>query len=157
MADIKTILQWFTIFSVALAQLSYLPFLKDLVVYVWMSGVLLFAFMLVLVYIVADKEMYLYLTKATRSSLPDGAVARGNPVAVPLSFEAFVSASVTMSVVGVLAVLLCASYIIQLACDGMQACVSPMVALTLNTVKPKCWDGAEDFRGKIAPSVESEP
>ncbi|KPA82272.1 hypothetical protein ABB37_03380 [Leptomonas pyrrhocoris] len=156
MTGTATLLQWFSFFSLATLQLPYLPFFKDVAVLVCMSGALLFVVTLVLVYVVADKEMHLYLTKATRAALPQGVAVKGNQVAVPTSYEAFVSASITMSVVGTLAVLLSVSFVVQLACDGMQACVSPMVALTLNTVKPKCWDGAEDFRGKVAPSPEPD-
>lgn len=154
MPGAATLLQWFSFFSMATLQKPYLPFFKDVAVFVVMGGLLLFLLTLVLVSLVADEEMQLYLTKASRTLLPEGLSAKGNAVAVPTSYEAFVSASVTMSVVGALAVLLCVSFVLQLACDGMTTCVSPMVALTLGTVKPKCWDGAEDFRGKVAPSPE---
>lgn len=157
MTNAATLLQWFSFFSVAALQKPYLPFFGDVALFVCMSGLLLFVVTLVLVYVVADAEMHLYLTKATRALLPEGVVVKGNQVAVPASYEAFVSASVTMSVVGALAVLLCVSFVFQLACDGMQACVAPMVALTVNTVKPKCWDSAEDFRGKVPPPPEADP
>lgn len=154
MTNAATLLQWFSFFSLATLQRPFLPFFKDVAAFVCMSGLLLFIVTLLLVFVVADKEMYLFLTKATRPLLPEGVAVKGYRIAVPASYEAFVSASTTMSVVGALAVLLCASFIVQLVCDGMRSCVSPMVALTLNTVKPKCWDNAEDFRGKVAPSPE---
>lgn len=156
MANAATLLQWFSFFSVAALQKPYLPFLRDVAVFVCMSGLLLFVLSVGLVYLVADKEMHLFLTKATRALLPEGVVVKNNQVAVPTSYEAFVAGSVTMSVVAALAVLLCVSFVIQLAYDGMQTCVSPMVALTVNTVKPKCWDPAEDFRGKVPPPPEAD-
>jgi hypothetical protein len=151
MTRASALLQWFSFFSLATLQKPYLPFLKDVVVLVCMSGLMLFVVSLVLVCVVADKEMHLYLTKATRALLPEGVVAIGNQVAVPTSYDAFVSATVTMSLVGAMAVLLCVSFMVQLVYDGMRACVLPMTVLTVNTVKPKCWDSADDFRGKVPP------
>lgn len=151
-----TLLQLFSFFSLATLQKPYLAFFKDVAIFVSMSGLLLFLLTLVLVYVLADKEMRLFLTKATRAALPADLAVKNNSVAIPTSYEAFVSASVTMSVVGALALLLCVSFVVQLVSDGVQTCIAPMVDLTLGTVKPKCWDGAEDFRGKVPPPLEAD-
>ncbi|GET92281.1 hypothetical protein, conserved [Leishmania tarentolae] len=152
MVALTTLLQWFSLFSLATLQKPFLPVVKEVLVYVCMSGVLLFLMTIVLAYGFADKEMQQYLTKTTRVAVPDGMSTKGNMVLVPFSYEAFVTASVTMSVVAALAVLLCCSFVLQISCEGMVTCVAPMVALTMNTVKPKCWDTAEDYRGKVPPS-----
>ncbi|AYU82555.1 hypothetical protein conserved [Leishmania donovani] len=155
MVAVTTLLQWFSFFSLATLQKPFLPVVKDVLVYVCMSGALLYLVTIVLAFGLADKEMEQYLTQTARAAVPDGMSTKGNAVLVPFSYEAFVSASVTVSVVAALAVLLCCSFVLQVAWDGMVTCVAPMVALTVNTVKPKCWDTAEDYRGKVPPPPEA--
>lgn len=154
MVGAATLLQWFSFFSLATLQRPFLPSWRDVVVYLAMSGALLFLLTVFLAYGLADAEMVQYLTKATRAAVPEGFPVTGNEVLVPFTYEAFTGASVTMSVVVVLAVLLCCSFVLQFACDGVVCCVAPMVAMTVNVVKPKCWDGAEDYRGKVPPPPE---
>ncbi|KAK7200749.1 hypothetical protein NESM_000133100 [Novymonas esmeraldas] len=156
MVTAATLLQWFSFFSLATLQRPFLPSVRDVLVYVLMSGALLFLLLTSLAYGVADQSMVLHLTKAVREALPDGTPVVGNTVRVPFSFEAFASASVTMGAVTALAVLLCCSFVVQTACDGMATCVAPMLSMTLGTVKPKCWDTAEDYRGKVPPPPGAE-
>ncbi|KAG5493197.1 hypothetical protein GH5_01937 [Leishmania sp. Ghana 2012 LV757] len=155
MVAFATLLQWASFVSLAALQKPFLPVVKDVLVYVCMSGALLFLLTIVLAYGVADKEMQQFLSNTGRAAVPDGFTRTGNIVHVPFSYEAFASASVTMSVVTVLAVLLCCSFVLEMAWHGVVACVAPMAALTVNTVKPNCWDTAEDYRGKVPPPPEA--
>ncbi|CAM38519.1 conserved hypothetical protein [Leishmania braziliensis MHOM/BR/75/M2904] len=155
MVTVTTSLQWFSFLSLAILQKPFLSVVKDVLVYVCMSGALLFLVTIVLAYGLADKEMQQHLSKAAQVAVSRGVATKGNEVLVPFSYEAFVSASVTMSVVSALAVLLCCSFVLEMAWCGVVTCVAPMVALTVNTVKPKCWDIAEDYRGKAPPPVNA--
>ncbi|KAG5493957.1 hypothetical protein JKF63_01789 [Porcisia hertigi] len=155
MADLSTYLQWAMFLGLASLQKPFLPILRDVFVHVCMSGALLFFLVIVLSYGLADGEMRQYLTGAAYLVVSKGLTTNGDEVLVPFTYETFVSASVTMSVVTTLAVLLCCSFVLEMAFTGMNTCVAPMVALTVNMIKPQCWDNAEDYRGKIPPPTEA--
>ncbi|KAG5468264.1 hypothetical protein LSCM1_02242 [Leishmania martiniquensis] len=155
MASLATLLQWLSFVSLAALQRPFLPAVQDVLLYVSMSAALLFLLTVALAHGVADKEMEQYLTSAGRAAVPDGFTTKGNMVRVPFSYDAFASASVTMSVVTLLAVLLCCSFVLEAVWQGVATYVAPMAALTVNTVKPFCWDTAEDYRGKVPPPPEA--